>query len=143
MSPSEMVTMSRSDRIPAFTRLAVVALVAGLGLKIFGVPSIDLHGPLHYIGIMDPLCGGTRAMYLLSSGDFAGAARYNPVVFPIALAIPVLLVRAVAGWLSGRWFTVQLSRRVRVALGIAAAVLLVALEIRQQSQASLLMQSWP
>ncbi|WP_344215513.1 DUF2752 domain-containing protein [Kribbella sancticallisti] len=134
--------MSGSDRVPTYTRLAVGALAAGLALRVVGVPSIDLHGPLHYLGIMDPLCGGTRAMYLLTSGDLAGAARYNPVVFPLAITIPALAVRAAVGWITGRWLTVEPSRSVRRTLWITAVVLLVALEIRQQSHAALLMESW-
>ncbi|NUR29381.1 MAG: DUF2752 domain-containing protein [Kribbellaceae bacterium] len=138
-----VVAIERTDRLRTYTRIALVALAAGLGLLIVGVPTVDLHGPLHYFGIMDPLCGGTRAMYLLGSGDFAGAARYNPIVFPIAVVIPALALRAVVGWFTGRWLTFLPSRRVRVGIWIVAAVLLVALEIRQQSHAALLMQGWP
>jgi hypothetical protein len=38
--------------------LAVAGLAAGGAMAIFGLPPVDLHGPLHYAGIMDPLCGG-------------------------------------------------------------------------------------
>jgi hypothetical protein len=78
---------------------ATVVALGAIALRILGVPSVDIHGPLHYLGIMDPLCGGTRATFLLLASDPVGAARYNPVVFPVAAA--VLAVLACAGIVIG------------------------------------------
>lgn len=103
---------------------------------------MDLHSPLHHLGIMDPRCGGTRAMYLLFSGDFAGAALYNPVVFPLVLGVLVMLVRAAIGWTTRRWLTVRLPGRARRVVAVTALVLLLALWVRQQAMAELLMQPW-
>jgi hypothetical protein len=37
-----------------WTWLALAGLVGAIVLAIVGLPSIDIHGPLHYAGIMDP-----------------------------------------------------------------------------------------
>jgi hypothetical protein len=125
------------------TRLAVVTALAAAGLGVFGVPPLDLHGPLHHLGIMDPLCGGTRAMFLLLTGDVRGAARFNPIVFPLAAGGVIVLVRAAVGWSTGRWVDLRLSRRLRwIFLGVVVASLVV-LELRQQLHAELLVQRWP
>ena len=58
------LSVSWSDR-DEHRPLATVALV-GLALAgvmaIAGLPPVDLHGPLHRFGIMDPLCGMTRGV---------------------------------------------------------------------------------
>jgi len=36
---------------------AAAALAAAAGMAVFGLPPVDLHGLLHHVGIMDPLCG--------------------------------------------------------------------------------------
>ncbi|SDM29664.1 Protein of unknown function [Lentzea albidocapillata subsp. violacea] len=114
-----------------------------MALRIVGVPPVDLHGPLHYLGVMDPLCGGTRATFLLLSGDLAGAARYNPIVFPLAAVAVLVFARAVVGMTTRRWLDVQLGRMSRIAAWTALALALVLLEVRQQLNADLLMQAWP
>ena len=80
------VRMIWADRNPLHwaSFAAAGTVLAAIALRVTGVPTIDLHPPLHHLEIMDPLCGGTRAAYLLLSGDLTGAARYNPVVFPLA-----------------------------------------------------------
>ncbi|GAA3137295.1 hypothetical protein JOF29_000066 [Kribbella aluminosa] len=125
------------------TRVAVLGLAAAITLRVVGVPRVDLHGPLHYLGIMDPLCGGTRAMFLLTSGHPAAAAHYNPIVFPFAAVVLAQLARAAIERATGRRFRLSPSpavRRVLITIGVAA---LVALEIRQQLHADLLTRSWP
>jgi len=59
-------------------RVALVGLAAGAVLAIAGLPPVDVHGPLHYVGIMDPLCGGTRGLRLMMRGHLASAWRDNP-----------------------------------------------------------------
>lgn len=92
-------------------------------------PTIDLHGPLHRFGIMDPFCGGTRATFLLASGDFAAAAEYNPAVFPLALSLAALTVRVLLGVTSGIWYHVGHHPQMRWPLFAAFVVALVLLGI--------------
>ena len=145
MAGDVRVGMTRVDRNslnwPSFA--AAVTVLAAIALRVMGVPTIDLHPPLHHLGIMDPLCGGTRATYLLLSGDAVGAARYNPGVFPLAAIVLTVLIRAGVGILTGRWLEVRLSRGARRTLLAAIGVALAVLTVRQQLHAELLMQSWP
>ncbi|MDX8143193.1 DUF2752 domain-containing protein [Lentzea sp. BCCO 10_0061] len=134
---------SDHDRAAWCTKAAVLFGVAAVALRIVGVPPVDLHGPLHYLGVMDPLCGGTRATFLLLSGDLAEAARYNPIVFPLAAVAVLVFARAVVGMTTRRWLDVQLGRMSRIAAWTALALALVLLEVRQQLNADLLMQAWP
>ena len=140
-----LVTVRWSDRDQSAwpAGAAAFAVLAALALRIVGVPPIDVHGPLHYLGIMDPLCGGTRATFLMLSGDPSAAARYNPLVFPLAAVVLVVLLRAGIGTLTGRWLNVRPSRGVRRALLVVVAVAVAALAVRQQLHADLLMQGWP
>src|SRR6266511_3702846 len=69
-------------------RLGLGGLLAGGIFAVTGPPPLDLHGPLHYLGIMDPLCGMTRGVLWTLRGR---------------------LERAAVGWLTGRWLTVTLS----------------------------------
>ncbi|WP_344215712.1 DUF2752 domain-containing protein [Kribbella sancticallisti] len=117
-------------------------MAAAIALLVVGVPRVDLHGPLHYLGVMDPFCGGTRAMFLLLSGHPAEAATYNPIVFPLAAMTVLAIVRIGVGWSTGRWVDVRLSRNWRRALIAVCILALAALEIRQQLHADLLMQAW-
>jgi anti-sigma factor RsiW len=123
------------------TRFSLLGLSAAGALGVFGVPRVDLHGPLHHVGIMDPLCGGTRAAFLLSRGEWGAAWTYNPVVFPLAVAAALLLLRTVVGALSGRWVSVRVSRRRLLVVLLVLA--LAALELRQQLHADLLTAAWP
>ncbi len=138
-----VVTWTDSDRARPYTLVAVVLAVGAVLLRLVGVPRVDLHSPLHYLGIMDPGCGGTRAMYLLTSGDLAGAALYNPVVFPLALGAALLVLRAVIGWTTHRWLNVRLPIATRRLVGMVVLVLMLALWARQQAMADLMMAPWP
>jgi hypothetical protein len=80
-----------------WTWLAVAGLVGAIALAIVGIPSIDIHGPLHYAGIMDPFCGATRSVYLTMRCQFDNALRYNPGA-PLLLLVAAGLVFA---WRSG------------------------------------------
>jgi hypothetical membrane protein len=137
------VTWHDQDGAAQFTLLAAALVVGAVALRLIGVPPVNIHGPLHFIGVMDPLCGGTRATFLLMSGDLGGAAEYNPLVFPLSIAVLGLLARAAAGLLTGRWLGVSLRLVSRRVLQAAAVLVLVAVEVRQQLNADLLMQSWP
>lgn len=126
-----------------------VTLLAGTGLAVavlmalFGLPPIDLHPPFHYLGIMDPLCGGTRSARFTARGDFVEAWKYNPLGILVVAGAVVALVRSVLGFTTERWATIQFGwtpRRVRVCIGVVA-VLLVILEVRQQSRADLLLRA--
>ena len=136
------VVLADRDRRRGWTISAAVLAFGAVVLRVVGVPPVDLHGPLHYLGIMDPLCGGTRATYLLLSGDPAAAARYNPIVFPLAAIAAGLLVRAAFGVLGRRWWEIHLPRSWRTAGLVLLIVAVAALSVRQQLEADLLMQSW-
>ncbi len=89
---------------------------------------------------MDPLCGGTRAAAYTARGEWAQAWRYNPLGILAVLAAGVAVLRAAIGVLTGRWVTLTIAwtpRRAR-AVAATATVLLVALTVRQQLRAELL-----
>lgn len=137
MSVRLQLEWSRRDSYPGLTAMAVVGAIAFLGLRVFGLPSVDLHTPLHYAGIMDPLCGMTRAMWLIGNARLGEAWDYNPGVYALATSGSFLVVRAVVGSATRRWLTWRgLPRRfVWVVLAVAVAVLW----INQQANADLLM----
>lgn len=74
-------------------------------MAVFGLPPVDLHGLLHHVGIMDPLCGGTRATAYTARGEWALAWRYNPLGFLAVVAAAAAVLRAVVGLLARRWVT--------------------------------------
>ena len=138
--PSTPVVLTRrADRAAVWTLLTLgVAVIAAL-LAILGPPQFDLHGPLHRLGVMDPLCGGTRSVYLTLHGRLREALHYNPAGPALVVLASAVLARAAVGRVSGYWLRVHLSRRVGVA---AVAVALIALDVNQQLHAALLTQPW-
>ncbi len=135
------VTVERSDRYRSVS-LAAAGLGAVAGaMAVFGLPPIDLHGPLHWYGIMDPLCGGTRAARYTALGQWGEAWRYNPLGIVTVLLVGLLLVRGVVGVTTGRWPTLHVTwtRRARWITITLVIVLVALLEIRQQGRAELLM----
>lgn len=131
------VRWTNRDELAGWTAVAILGGVAFLALRIFGLPGVDLHTPLHYAGIMDPLCGMTRAMRLLAIGDFASAWRYNPGSFPVAAFGVLFTARFAMGLATRRWLTWQHpSRRVTWSLALVATTMLW---INQQANADLLM----
>jgi hypothetical protein len=72
------LTWADHDQHARLSRLVITGLAAGTAMAIFGLPPVDIHGPLHYLGIMDPLCGSTRGARLALLGHIAQAWRYNP-----------------------------------------------------------------
>jgi hypothetical protein len=124
------------------TVVALAGLTLAAVMAVFGLPPVDLHGPLHRFGIMGPFCGGTRAARLTAQGEWALAWQYNPLGVAAVLGAAAVTLRAVVGLVSGRWLTAQLHwtpwrRRVVVVVGVA---LLVALMVRQQLRADLLIE---
>ena len=142
-SANAVVRWSDHDGARGWTAVAVVFTVGAVVLRAVGVPPIDVHGLLHYVGVMDPLCGGTRATFLLLSGQPRAAAAYNPAVFPLAVAVTALLARAMTGLSTGRWLHLRLTSGPRRVLRVIAVLAVVALTVRQQLHAELLMQGWP
>ncbi|WCO68038.1 DUF2752 domain-containing protein [Iamia majanohamensis] len=137
---ARVVAVEPSDNARWLVALAGLAVVGGLWLRVAGLPGVDLHGPLHQMGIMSPTCGGTRATYLLVRGDLLGAWSWNPLVPLLAVGFVAAVARFVVGCLSGRWLNLHLPRRVWVgALVIGFALL----EINQQIQADRLINVIP
>lgn len=123
------------DRHPTWTRLALVGVpLTGL-LAVLGPPPIDLHGPLHYLGVMGPTCGMTRGVMWFVRGDLARAWQFNPASLLVIPGMVLLLGRATIGRLSSRWVNVAVQRRPW--LWVVAA-LIVLLAIRQQLNADFL-----
>lgn len=125
-----------------------ITLVGGAGLFAaaamarFGLPPIDLHGPLHRMGIMDPLCGGTRAARLTAQGNLVDAWRYNPLGILATLAAGFASLRFLTGVATRRWLNLRFTwtpGRLRLAVALVV-VATIALEIRQQARADLLLK---
>jgi hypothetical protein len=117
----------------------VAGLVIAVLLAIVGLPRVDIHGPLHYLGVMDPLCGGTRSVYLTMHGHLRDALRYNPASPMLVLAAAALLMRTALGRATGYFLSVHVPRRHLIPVMVVA---LVALEVNQQLHAGLLTQPW-
>jgi len=131
----------RADRHPTLAPLAAAgllaaAILAAAILAVVGLPPVDLHGPLHRVGVMDPLCGMTRGTVALLRGRLSRAVAYNPASPLLVAGALLALGRWLVGRLTGRWLEVAF-RRTPLTLGIAAALVL-ALWINQQAHAALL-----
>jgi hypothetical protein len=124
------------DRHRWLARTAGVGVVLAMSMALFGLPPVDLHGPLHYLGIMGPLCGMTRATRHFARFEVTAALEYNPAVLVLAFGGVLALGRSVYGWRTGRWLSIQIERRRTVI--VVAVVLLVALSVRQQANVELL-----
>ncbi|MGH9030499.1 MAG: DUF2752 domain-containing protein [Acidimicrobiia bacterium] len=125
-----------SDRYPWAAPLAASGAFTTLAMAAFGVPPVDLHGPLHYLGIMDPLCGMTRAARHLARLDLQTALRYNPAIPAVAVTGLAAAGRWIHGQRTGRWLEVRFERRWYVLL--LAGALLAVLAVRQQASVDLL-----
>jgi hypothetical protein len=126
----------REDRQPTLTPLAAAGLLAVGVLAVVGLPPVDLHGPLHRMGIMDPLCGMTRGTVALLRGQLGQAVADNPASPLLVAGALLALGRWLVGRLTGRWLDVTLRRTPRT-VGLAAALVL-ALWVNQQAHAALL-----
>jgi hypothetical protein len=141
VTPSRLsVRVETADGHRLATLMALGVVVVAATLAVTGLPSIDLHGPLHRLGIMDPLCGGTRSARLTILGQWDQAWTYNPMGLLTVLGAAALVVRSVAGVLTHRWlnFSWRPSAYLRWLLITVGVVVLVLLETRQQSLAWLL-----
>jgi hypothetical protein len=74
--------------------VGVTVLLGQAGISL--VPACPLHA---VTGLWCPLCGGTRAVQALASGDVVAAAGMNALV---VVGIPLLLV-AWLRWVGRRW----------------------------------------
>jgi hypothetical protein len=130
----------RSDNHRMITASASVGVATAMLMAMFGLPPIDLHGPLHYLGVMDPLCGGTRAARYTMLGDWRLAWQYNPLGIVAVLGSAAVVGRAIIGVITGRWLSATViwtRRRSRLVVAVVL-VLLAVLEVRQQLLAPLL-----
>lgn len=144
IGPLLMIEGSKTDRMRTLTLLGVAGLVASIAMAVFGLPPVDLHGPLHRMGIMDPLCGGTRAARLTAQGHLLEAWRYNPLGILATGAAALATARLAVGVVMRRWINVRVGwspRRTRLALAVLA-IATVLLEIRQQGRADLLLRPY-
>lgn len=128
------------DRHFWFTRTAAIGALSAAALAAFGLPPVDLHGALHRFGIMDPLCGGTRAVRYAMRGQWVESWRYNPLGILLMFGLAMVLARAVVGMLSGRWLDLAASSGWRRGAAVVGVVLLAVLEVRQQLRSDLLIQ---
>lgn len=118
------------DRHPTNTRLALIGIPLVLLLAAVGLPPIDIHGPLHYLGVMGPTCGMTRGVMWTARGDLLRAWQFNPASLLVLPTMAGLTARVVYGRIAGRWL--NLTIRWRPWLWIIPTALLLALSIRQQ-----------
>lgn len=135
-----MSSWDSRDRHRWVSFLGLTGLLIAAVLGILGLPPVDLHPPFHHLGIMDPLCGGTRAARYTVQGNWGEAWRYNPLGIVAVAGAAGTVARSIVGLVAGRWLTVSIRwnpRRTRVAFTIAL-LLTAALEIRQQMRADLL-----
>lgn len=118
----------------------MVGVIAAFAMAALGLPPVDLHGPLHWIGIMDPLCGGTRAARYTASGNLQMAWKYNPLGIVVVAGGCAVVARTLVGLTTTRWVTptIHWTKQGRKAVWVVAAVLLVVLQVRQQMLAEML-----
>lgn len=134
------LTWCRRDEHRWVTLLAAGGAGVAVAMAIFGLPAIDLHPPIHRLGIMDPLCGGTRAARYAAQGRLAEAWKYNPLGIVTVYGAAIAVARAGLGLVTGWWLNAEVQwtpRRRRIAW-LVAVVLFTALEVRQQMRADLL-----
>lgn len=135
------VTWEPKDRHLWMTMLAFAGVFVAAVMAAFGLPPVDLHPFIHDLGVMDPLCGGTRAARYTAQGRFAEAWNLNPLGILTVLGGILTVGRALVGLVSRKWLTVRIGwtpRRRWIAVA-AFTILVTALEIRQQLRADLLM----
>lgn len=124
------------DRYRWLSTLVALGALAAVGLAVFGLPPVRVPDPLHWLGVMGPTCGMTRAVRQLALGELGEALRYNPaspLVPGFGLAV---MARALHGRRTGRWFEVQVRWR-WVPMLLCGAALLV-LTVNQQLNAELI-----
>lgn len=135
------LAVDSQDRYRWITLASIGLLSIAVAMAALGLPPIDFQGPAHWVGIMDPLCGGTRAARYTALGQWGLAWKYNPLGIVTVVAVALMVLRAVLGVLTRRWiaFDGTWTKGGRRAAGIVVALMLIALQIRQQGRADLLM----
>ncbi|MBO2456651.1 DUF2752 domain-containing protein [Actinomadura violacea] len=130
------VSWDRDDRHRRLRIVAVAGLVAGALMAVFGLPPIALHSPLRLIGMVCPLCGGTRAVQALMRGDVVTAWHYNPLAFVVVPGALLVLARWGVGLATGRWVNVRVLRP--AVFWTLVALLVAVLWTNQASHAAML-----
>lgn len=118
-------------------RAVTAGALGALALAIFGLPPVDLHGPFHYVGVMGPLCGMTRAVRFFAQGDVATALRFNPAVVLLPVIWAAITTRWTVGRVTGRWLHVSLRWRAPLVV-VPVGLLIIALWIHQQANVELI-----
>ena len=127
------------DRHPTSTRLALLGVPVVALVAILGLPPLDIHGPLHYLGVMGPTCGMTRGVMWTARGNLIRASQFNPASLLVIPTMILLTARAAYARLTGRWLNLALRRRSW--LWAAVGVLVLLLAVRQQLAIDLLLSN--
>jgi hypothetical protein len=131
------IALDDRDRHGRALGVAVGGLLVVAALAVAGLPPIDLHGPLHRFGVMDPLCGGTRALRLVVRGQLGAAWRYNPLGPLLVAGAAATVARHAVGHRTRRWLTLDIEWR-SPTVRLLAVIAVLGLEVNQQLHASLL-----
>ncbi len=134
MRSSVALSIQPTDSHSPLTWAAGGLAVVSVAIAVWGLPPVDVHGPLHRFGVMDPLCGGTRAAHFALTGQWAVAWYYNPLGPLVLITAALVLLRATVGLLTRRWVDVSVTLTRRAGRALIATALLVALgmTVRQQ-----------
>lgn len=94
--------MARSDRVFGISPSDLLIVIPVLGLAAGAILWFHCHGialcPFHRItGLPCPLCGGTRSVVAMFSGEPVRAIEYNPLVGIGVLLLPVYGLLRFAG----------------------------------------------
>jgi hypothetical protein len=109
----------------AFGVLLLTLALARLSV-VWSLP-VPVCGLKRLTGVPCPFCGGTRCLQALASLDWAGALRWNPLVFAACLGVALWFVSwSLECLLDRRWLSALGTLRWAPALkyGLAAMVLL-------------------
>ncbi len=138
LAPILELRWTSADRHAQWRSIVFGGGVLAVVLAIFGLPPwfLSLHSPIHYMGIMDPLCGMTRASRFMARGELGEAWRYNPGSFVVATLAALIGARTVVGHMWSRWLEVTVRRP--VLLGLLLAVPVAVLWVNQQRHMALL-----
>jgi hypothetical protein len=129
-TPALTMRWQSHDRHPTTTRLALIGIPIAALVALVGLPPIDIHGPLHYLGVMGPTCGMTRGVMWSARGDLLRAWQFNPASLLVVPTIIGLTGRALYGKITNRWLNLHI--RWRPWWWLIPAVLILLLSIRQQ-----------